>query len=1251
MSDTEAKSPATAATNVDVNEDGNAQEVTTPEPKIISPRLTESLDVEATSVAAPAADDSEAETLIESPEKRKAAAMLSTEPNVKTESIEPAENFVDKNIDQEPGLPSSDGNSRKRKRLPDNLSSEHHKRAPSASSALSSPSPDELHSEPLGQHKRKVPSPNGQSHHDRSDRRDGSADREWRYRNKSVGQIKVKKRRPSDVFTEDQQPRSTKPGRPTDHHDRRETRSATYPRNSSSERSPSPRQSARGHKRVQSIQSVGTSGASGKSRRIPPLLTGRHRHGSEERRSVSTDRSGSPAPTSAFPNLRKLNSYDHEVISPAKQPMGPTFSRKNRDQNGRTRLARACADNKIDVVRAKYEERPEDLNVSDNAGNTPLQIASLEGYVDIVEFLLSKNCEVDSKNIDKETALIDAVENGHVDVVQLLLENGANPRLGNAKGDEPYELVPQDDENYGAIRALLADARTKQKDNERQHSDDHETWKAGARSSSRAASAASPRDSPPIHTPRSPPSYLYSRRRTGRSEQTRNDLLWQAQTPENLQKLAAKGDSEGVASILNVLEKVHPAAVIAAARGGHHQTLEMLIALGQPDPDPPPVRNGDFKPGYNTPMLAAIGRGNIEVIKLLLGQTGFNARRHDGKGRSYPEISKERKGDRWEEEYKLLKEAYDRTRGSDIRKHESPRKAREREKEPKRNEHRSLSPSRSGRKPQRSPSLATKDPDTRKSDLHRENKRERTSDDHRSIRNRDRGNSPAQVKTHRTRRSQSDLPTVLPDGEIKRRRLVSGKVLHERRASMASQKSSSDHENAEAKANIKRELKKERSLLKRSRNSMTPEAHVSPESEASREVQKKRRRVLSDSSPEKTRSDSVKKQAQTSTDRSSPPANHEASSETTRGPQDVAMADETPHLDETPVDSEAARTQDEENQQALKEAEQAKAEAERVKAKEDELKAKEEVKKQEDARVLAEKQAAEAAEAARKKAEEEAIANEIRRKAEELAAEQKRLEEEAAARQREEEEKAERVRKEEEERLERQRREEERQRRIEERRRREAEEQERIRREALPALLCKTAEMLDEGNPLVRDHSWLQQFLPLFTVHTRQLEPGCSKDVAEEEWIPNFQAAGLLVAKDLHLHQYSQLEKRKVNRRERIHLWKVAGVKLSKDFNANAFNTKFQQAISAYDEAGVKFSTMEPLFWVRLSDFRDLIPLHNHLKTLPIKTQRIRVHPIAGPIPDHPGDRLNGFSNPASVQIANTILPNGISHVNGYHHD
>jgi hypothetical protein len=157
--------------------------------------------------------------------------------------------------------------------------------------------------------------------------------------------------------------------------------------------------------------------------------------------------------------------------------------------------------------------------------------------------------------------------------------------------------------------------------------------------------------------------------------------LWTKPTFENLREFAAKGDEAGVVSILNILQKADNASLIAAAKGGHHDVLSLLYAMGNADADPNPLRGQ--KPGYNTPMLAALGRGNSAVIQLILNQPGFNPTRRLFEDRTYFDLSRGRMGENWEDEYQILKDAYENFPGDKSRKDDSPRRVRK-EKDDKR---------------------------------------------------------------------------------------------------------------------------------------------------------------------------------------------------------------------------------------------------------------------------------------------------------------------------------------------------------------------------------------------------------------------------------------------------------------------------------------------------------------------------------------------------------------------------------------
>ena len=469
----------------------------------------------------------------------------------------------------------------------------------------------------------------------------------------------------------------------------RGTRSATH-FEASSNRSESP--PLRRQHRAQSSQSTDLQGVPKRRRAPPPRLADGRRKISEDVHGESDDSSS----VHSHPHLQqKFVSAEYNAISSAKMS-----HKKNRDKNGRTILARTCANDDVETAELRLKERPQDIDIADNAGNTPLQIAALEGHVEIVKMLLDAGCDKTCKNIDMEGPLIDAVDNGHLEVVKLLLGAGFDPRQGNAEGVEPLELVKEEKEHYEEIRAALIEA--KGKDTMRRHSEDH-SWQqqVGSRdndASSVGASAASPTDA----GNRSPTNGPGPRRRTARSQPTRDGLLWVNPTPEKLREAAGRGDMSVVDHILKMRPKADTEAILAAARGGHDFVLEIMIAIARPESDPDPLRSDNYKPAFSTPMLAAIGRGNLEVIKLLLSQPGFDPTRRLYKGLTYYELAKERQGSNWQEEYEILKEAFDNYNGHGAKKtsENSPRKKRTKNPGPTTDSpHRSSSPLAQGKGP------------------------------------------------------------------------------------------------------------------------------------------------------------------------------------------------------------------------------------------------------------------------------------------------------------------------------------------------------------------------------------------------------------------------------------------------------------------------------------------------------------------------------------------------------------------------
>lgn len=865
-----------------------------------------------------------------------------------------------------------------------------------------------------------------------------------------------------------------------------------HDKQSSQARSTSPHE--RSHRRSLSTQlpsSSSTNGFSNKKRRVPAPLQ------STDYNSDDSSAGGSPHPRSS--KLRNVATplTGDSTISPAR--MVP--HKKHVDNHGQTLFAKACAKGEYETAKKRLAERPEDLNFADYAGNTPLQVAALNGHEEIVKLLIEAGCKLDCRNSDKDTPLLDAVENGHLGVVKLLLEAGVNPRKADAEGHEPLDKVPEDLDNAEKIRAALIEAKEKIGEL-RRTSEDHQPQDVQDTVSSHEAE--SPRRSPAASGSNS----LASQRRGGtvRSTKTSNHLLYMSLDEKTLRQAAARGDEETVTRVLLVREGCNdPEALVNAARGGHDVVMELLLALGRANPDPSPVPG--LPTQYGTPMLAAIGQENTKCIKLLLDQTNFDPTRRF-KSETYYEIARRREGPMWKEEEHMLKEAYDARKKipKGTSKNKSPGK---RERETETESRRAARNSDGSRPPKRAPLSPSRDAENTKKHSSskapsspKEKRRSSPSgnDDQTSPKRgpgrpkkedraaSDREHSPvtAKVPPSKPKRAESDLVVGSSDGEAvkPRRKLISGKDLKgerekQRRASMASNNSATDrgegrsddtpektrvsekyHDRTKA---LKRDESRDRLSLgdgssKRHRSSVTPPHHGSGDKDEGEAPVK--RRKLDPESKEKRHLQNPSPDRKSKRDASRDPAKRPKLQESDRkesfkakksdrdrrefdksSPSEkasITVFSEKPDVEMHDAPSGSSESSKEQLEKERKEAE--KREAEKREA---ELAA--EAKKQEEER--------------RRREEERRRQEEEERRQQEAAAEKKRLEEEEQKRieaeekrrrEEEEREKAEKARLEEERRQreeqERKRQEEEEKRRKEEEEARQREQEERERR-------------------------------------------------------------------------------------------------------------------------------------------------------------------------------------------------------------
>lgn len=352
-----------------------------------------------------------------------------------------------------------------------------------------------------------------------------------------------------------------------------------------------------------------------------------------------------------------------------------TSHKPKRDTAGRTHLHRACQRGAVAEVGAILDAGKEFLNAEDNAGYLPLHEACLYGHLEVVKILINNGAWLDvPSQIEQDTPLLDAVDNGHADVVKYLLELGADPRKRNKQGQTALDANDSNrdtPEVFVEIEELLKVAINKLRS---KRSSDDEAARASAAADSHSSSRDASVTSPVHQSPPAPSAPTGTRRRNARTEQSRKDLLWLDAGKNGLQKLrekAREGDEQMVHALLERGTKPDTESLIGAIKGGHEDTVSILLAYGDKIVDPEPglrdghrkMRDSSMPVGEETPMLAAIGRGNLTVLGYLL-ENGVNPRRLDSKGKSYIDIARDREGELWQDEVELLKKAWDKASGS-----------------------------------------------------------------------------------------------------------------------------------------------------------------------------------------------------------------------------------------------------------------------------------------------------------------------------------------------------------------------------------------------------------------------------------------------------------------------------------------------------------------------------------------------------------------------------------------------------------
>ena len=376
------------------------------------------------------------------------------------------------------------------------------------------------------------------------------------------------------------------------------------------ERSASPK--SKNHRRAASTQSAVMDGAETSSRKRKTPTAGSRRESKVGK--SGWDESDASSETTSHGHVETLRPR-RGIGRSTSTPGRPTGREHKRHVNkyGFTKLAEACEVGDLDLVKEWREKDPDQLEVAEFAGNKPLQIAALNGNVEVVDYLIEEGCQIDCANVDKDTPLIDAAENGHVDVVKSLLSAGVDPLRQNLKGQQALDVVTDDTDDADEIRKILRQAIDQwNSDGAKQRREEEEEL----------------------------------RHRAGPTK----ELHFMARTYENLLRLVQINDRNGVREFLDARVPVDNAVIAAAAKTGDLYLVNMLLAEMT-------EKKSFQKP--EKPMLSVLGTAHFEMVKSLTELDQFNSLWRSRQGKSWPELAEERHGPMWRQEKDHLQKLFD----------------------------------------------------------------------------------------------------------------------------------------------------------------------------------------------------------------------------------------------------------------------------------------------------------------------------------------------------------------------------------------------------------------------------------------------------------------------------------------------------------------------------------------------------------------------------------------------------------------
>eukprot|EP00729_Bicosta_minor_P022991 gene22991-2941_t len=172
--------------------------------------------------------------------------------------------------------------------------------------------------------------------------------------------------------------------------------------------------------------------------------------------------SGSSARGVAFTKaLVETFAFHHLESATRSKKIDPTQPRLSKTSAGKVEILAACSGGDLRTVKAAYA-RGGDLNAADYDSRTPLHVAASNGWVNVVEFLLQHGADVDAKDRWGTTAE-DSARNSVPHRKSATVESATvESAAGDAKNPRPSSLrLEEEDRDILQVIAMLSEHSAK----------------------------------------------------------------------------------------------------------------------------------------------------------------------------------------------------------------------------------------------------------------------------------------------------------------------------------------------------------------------------------------------------------------------------------------------------------------------------------------------------------------------------------------------------------------------------------------------------------------------------------------------------------------------------------------------------------------------------------------------------------------------------------------------------------------------